>query len=186
MNENEIRNMEAGRDMDALVAEKVCPGCKLVKPHTEYWNDNNRHDGLRKYCKDCVRIRKRGWYQNNKGKIAVSRNASRPWATEKFKEYRREWQLRNRYGITQEQFDAIVAEQCGGCAICGNKAASNQKGDTLHVDHCHSTGEVRGLLCNRCNVGLANFRDDPVILEKAAQYLRADRAALLAVMERNE
>lgn len=88
-------------------------------------------------------------------------------------EQRRERTLRE-YGITPEQYDTMLAEQGGGCAICGVEFA-HRGGARLAVDHCHETGAVRGLLCSNCNQGLGKFGDDPERLDRAGMYLRAHR-----------
>lgn len=77
-----------------------------------------------------------------------------------------------KYGISEEEISAIVAGQGGVCAICFGPPAAYGK---FAVDHDHSTGEVRGLLCSTCNSGIGLLQDDPVVLESAARYLRAWR-----------
>lgn len=77
--------------------------------------------------------------------------------------------LRLNYGLTTEDYDRMFAEQNGLCAICKKPPAED---DTrLCVDHCHTTGRIRKLLCRRCNAGLGAFRDDPDIIARAVQYL---------------
>lgn len=79
------------------------------------------------------------------------------------------------YGLTPEQFQALLEAQNYKCAICGsasNKAGRKGSLERLYVDHCHGEGRVRGLLCNSCNVGLGHFGDSPELLEKAIQYLK--------------
>lgn len=77
------------------------------------------------------------------------------------------WSRRKKkYGITKAQYDALLAEQNGNCYICGVHEEYN-----LRVDHDHSTGKVRGLLCSACNVALGGFKDDPVRLRAAANYI---------------
>lgn len=91
----------------------------------------------------------------------------------------KEWRKKNplrvknnylkRYGLTIEDYYALLEKQGGGCAICGKK-------DTwfsLAVDHCHGRKIVRGLLCSQCNRGIGMFKDNPDLLEKAARYLRS-------------
>jgi hypothetical protein len=70
--------------------------------------------------------------------------------------------------LAPERYDEMVAEQGGLCAIC-RAAPTGQLG--LMIDHNHTTGEVRGLLCGACNTGLGLFLDDPDLLERAAAYL---------------
>lgn len=79
--------------------------------------------------------------------------------------------LRVRYGISVEQYDEIWASQGGQCAICGT--TENQLVRAFHVDHCHESGVVRGLLCFACNTGLGKLHDDPALLRKAAEYLES-------------
>lgn len=78
--------------------------------------------------------------------------------------------LKYAYGITVEKYEAMVAAQNGKCAICGKRAHENV-GGKLHVDHCHRTNQVRGLLCNDCNHGLGQFRDNTQFLISAVIYL---------------
>lgn len=98
------------------------------------------------------------------------------------REYKRVWERENadrlriqrkngdirRYGIEPSDFVRMLAEQGGVCAICGGR---NSRGQDLHIDHCHATGRVRGLLCGLCNRGLGMFRDSVPTLAKAIGYL---------------
>ncbi len=78
--------------------------------------------------------------------------------------------LKCRFGITLEQFQTILNEQSGVCKICRKPDPCNR---ALAVDHCHTTGRIRGLLCTRCNHGIGNFKDSVELLENAIQYLKA-------------
>lgn len=79
------------------------------------------------------------------------------------------------YGISQDQYEAMLAAQAGACAICRTLDWGGKSG-VPHVDHCHATGRVRGLLCAGCNNGLGNFVDDPTRLRAAADYLERAQA----------
>lgn len=83
--------------------------------------------------------------------------------------------LKNKYGLTRTQFNEMLAAQGGCCAICGTTKPGGR--GTFHVDHCHNTGNIRSLLCNRCNNGLGHFNDNPELLEFAANYLRRHKDA---------
>jgi hypothetical protein len=100
--------------------------------------------------------RRVGCRQRGRGKSAASR---------------RRGKLRSKYGITPEDYAEMYVAQDGRCAVCG--AAR----DVLSIDHCHATGAVRGLLCRECNIALGLLKDDPAIIERAAEYLRARIAA---------
>jgi hypothetical protein len=73
--------------------------------------------------------------------------------------------LRKLYGIDIETYEALFAVQNGRCKIC------DQASDVLQVDHCHTTGQLRGLLCRSCNWGLGHFKDSPQLLDGAIKYL---------------
>lgn len=75
--------------------------------------------------------------------------------------------LRSKYGINIEQYDAILESQGGGCAICSRKPGKI----ALHVDHCHSTGVVRGVLCHQCNWYLGTIEGGPSVLENLLNYI---------------
>lgn len=74
--------------------------------------------------------------------------------------------LRYRFGISVEDYEKMSAEQLGCCRICGTKPERR-----LAVDHCHSSGKIRGLLCSPCNTALGSFKDDIVRLRRAVLYL---------------
>lgn len=76
--------------------------------------------------------------------------------------------LQYSYGITLEERDQMIVDQNNRCACCGDEF---EKSLHTHVDHCHKTLKIRGILCHNCNKGLGNFQDDPVRLEKAKIYL---------------
>lgn len=71
------------------------------------------------------------------------------------------------YGVSFEVIQKLFEEPT--CDICGNSGETFKKG--MHVDHCHNTGKIRGLLCHFCNVGIGVFKDDPELLLKARDYL---------------
>lgn len=79
------------------------------------------------------------------------------------------WNLKNRYGITAEEYDGMLKAQDGRCRGCPR---TPEEAGTLHVDHCHKTGRNRGLLCGDCNRVLGLVRDEPETLERLAAYLR--------------
>lgn len=80
-----------------------------------------------------------------------------------------------RYGLTPERFAAMLDAQQHQCALCRTPFSPDFKNTRPHVDHCHSTNVIRGLLCHRCNAGIGHFRDDPELLVRAAAYLKEPR-----------
>lgn len=88
---------------------------------------------------------------------------------------RRAYQLEHKYGLTLEQFDALLAGQGGCCAICGTTEPNGRVfADGCarwQVDHCHASGRVRGILCSECNNALGKFGDDPTVLRRAVDYV---------------
>jgi hypothetical protein len=81
--------------------------------------------------------------------------------------------LRRGIDLTLAMFDRLYAAQGGCCAIC--RCEIGHRSRTTHIDHCHTTGEVRGLLCQKCNHGIGIFDDDPARLRIAADYLERAR-----------
>lgn len=117
--------------------------------------------------------------QNNRSKKKQRENNP-----EKFAQRNKSWRLRNaeklrwyevsrKFGITQEEYSDLYNSQNGVCAICGLPETITRNGivRALAVDHCHSTGKIRGLLCSACNMGLGKFKDDKSLVLKAFSYL---------------
>jgi hypothetical protein len=103
------------------------------------------------------------------------------WAAEKRKDEphyfynkRRANNYKNLYGLTLEQYEAMLAAQDGRCAICG-QMQTHARHKHLYVDHDHKTNKNRGLLCYNCNVGIGHFRDDLNMLLAAVAYIAAHK-----------
>lgn len=128
---------------------------KIKERFKKYYEEN----------KEKLKARRREYYRNNKEKL----NASNKEWEKKNPERRKNKYLERLYGITLEQYNETLDKQEGKCGICETHQ-SNFKRD-LSVDHCHKTGNIRGLLCDSCNIALGNFKDNPDILKKALKYL---------------
>lgn len=137
--------------------EKWCSLCKRCKPKELFGKDKNSRDNLAGECKSCRNARQRG-----KNKQLTPAEIERRYF----------YDLKYKYKIGKGEFNTILDEQGGSCAICGftpfgNKFPSNR----LFVDHCHSSGKVRGLLCNDCNKAIGLMKDSSELLQKAISYL---------------
>lgn len=153
----------------------VCLACKKRKPMSKFYNEKSGRHGKRQPCKTCSDAKQRIYYEKNKEKIYAYRLS---WARSR-PDSQRNSQLLRKYGISLEEYHALLEQQGGVCAICGRKESAVdsrwKKLRSLAVDHCHSNGHVRGLLCQKCNHGLGHFRDMPEVMIEAAYYLLEDR-----------
>jgi hypothetical protein len=131
---------------------KICPICKEF---TKFHKNKRAKDGLNWDCISCNAKRVKEWNLANPGKHAITQ---------------RKVQLKRNYDVTIEQYAKLFEDQLGSCKICGIHQDKLKK--KLDVDHCHTTGKIRGLLCNSCNLGLGNFTDNISFLIKATDYLK--------------
>lgn len=83
------------------------------------------------------------------------------------------YRLKSKYGLTPEQFAALLAAQDFKCAICMTDDPGSR--GRFFVDHCHDTKEVRGLLCHQCNTALGLLKDNTASLARAIEYLECKR-----------
>ncbi|HEV2178334.1 MAG TPA: endonuclease VII domain-containing protein [Stellaceae bacterium] len=114
----------------------------------------------------------REWKKRNVNRIRVYQVAYKARHPERVRVLRRRRNLRT-YGLTEEMYSALLASQNGSCAICGSADPRGKRGSKyFHVDHDHSTGAVRGLLCLNCNTALGLFSDSAQVLLKAREYLQ--------------
>jgi hypothetical protein len=174
---------------------KCCSRCKESKPRAAFAGNKAARDGLHAYCREC-------WAEYHQARqLAKGKNVRpRVQAPEGHKfcrscgeiEPHSEWHrnatasdglptsckacrankgraghLKRQYGITEAERDELIASQAGVCCICLAAPAA-------HVDHCHKTGRVRGVLCFNCNSGLGLLRDDPEAMYRAADYLEGN------------
>ena len=163
---------------------KNCRICGEWKSFEDFHRASDMRDGHRNECKPCFRVSARARYDSA---TAVAR--TKQWRKdnpERFRQWQAEYRARperkrrmrdsycrRTFGISADDFDARLAAQGGGCAICGlvpDRPAS------LHLDHDRVTGALRGILCLSCNQALGHFRDDPDVLQRAADYVRGGRA----------
>jgi ferric-dicitrate binding protein FerR (iron transport regulator) len=120
-----------------------------------------------------AKARAKAWREQNPEKDKAFKKASKLKHCEKIKVARKRRVLAKWYGITLEGFGSMLASQGGACACCG--ALDPGRSGDFHVDHDHDTGEVRGLLCNRCNLGIGMLGDSLAGIEKAHRYLMTGR-----------
>jgi len=131
------------------VLHKKCTACKKALDVKDFGSHANSN-GIRYYRSKCRRY-----------SVKYQRAHS---STEKAKQRRRRYEAKRSYGITPDEFDLLFERAKNSCEICGGK-------DRLSIDHCHTLGAVRGVLCRRCNLGLGAFDDDPTRLLSASSYL---------------
>jgi hypothetical protein len=142
---------------------RACTKCGEAKPATDFFPKSAQ-------CKPCRYEVMRAYRKANWARCYETRKKYRSENRQRMAELTRKSALKQRYGLTPDEYAAMLAMQCGLCAICGG---SPTPGRRLCVDHCHKSGKPRALLCDRCNAGLGAFRDRPDLLVKAAEFIRA-------------
>lgn len=173
---------------------KQCKKCNEIKDESIFNKDSTRPDGFHPYCRSCRAQEKRNAYNADPEKAKEQKRRSYAKHKERLKKEQREYFATpegkararrivsmSRYGITQEQYDSMRESQDYKCLICDTHETEVPKGNSasyktaLHIDHCHSTGEIRGLLCTNCNTMLGKAKDNIVILQSAIFYLTKEQ-----------
>lgn len=145
---------------------KRCNACGNFHPADLFNRDSHASDGLRSECRPCESKRNQVRYRANRERLLENERVRRQADPDRHSKLRRSQKIKRVYGLTDAEFDVMKEKQDGCCLICGVRPV------TLHIDHCHDSGQVRGLLCGLCNRGIGAFRDDPQLLDSAAEYLR--------------
>jgi hypothetical protein len=162
---------------------KTCVKCKVVKSMLDFHAHKNGRRNPR--CKTCRSEDGRAYYKANTDKFnaykARARNETPEEREARIKRRKDEapakrriaswkWHIRKTLGVTAEQYEDMFTSQGGKCAICGSTGPGGKR-VRFCIDHCHSTGSIRGLLCVSCNSGLGYFKDDVQRLAAAIEYL---------------
>jgi hypothetical protein len=167
---------------------RTCIKCKTEKSDDEFGRDSHKKDGVSSTCKQCKRDYFREYLRGNSAKHAEAARKSRqklrerPFVSLSY-DQNKQRAIARKHGLSYEEFLGILNEQGQRCAICWR---TGEEVLPWHIDHDHSCCPtyscgrcVRGILCASCNIGIGFFKNDPVRLAKAAQYLRAGRQSLV-------
>jgi hypothetical protein len=197
MNDDTVATADTLDPTALPAASKRCGACGETKPLEAFGRDRSRPDGLLWRCKDCgrepnqaasarYRLTRRDDPDFLKRRRALAaRSASKPENRERRRAYHAQYysdpenrkrklagDRRRLYGITDDEYERLVAEQGGGCGGCGERWPGwDAPGPAWHVDHDHATGAVRGVLCASCNIAAGHLRDDPDRALGLARYL---------------
>lgn len=139
---------------------KKCTVCDQLLDYSNYHKSKSTKDGYGYRCRECDREARLKYREANK---------------ERFAEVSRRKALKFKYGISLEEYEAILEKQGHSCAICKTKengVPGKRRSWNWSVDHCHASGRIRGLLCNQCNRGLGMLGDTVESLQKALDYLK--------------
>lgn len=150
---------------------RVCKKCGAEKelnadnfrPHSTHYH----RPGFAHICKVCVTKQAATWTAANAERVKEQLAERRAKNPEETKRKTRQYNLQCIHGITLEDFDVMLAKSGGRCELCKEIFQF-----TPQIDHCHTTGKIRGLLCKTCNTGLGKFQDSVEQLQKAIQYLQ--------------
>lgn len=147
-----------------LVDGKIeCNKCVDWKPLSEFHKDKRRPYGAAMYCKTCTNRITR---ENHKSRYAPGKPRHKMYSR-KCKNH----QLKRDYGISLEDYEKILSSQGGKCDICKTELCYDKGPNLAHLDHCHSSQAIRGILCVRCNKGLGYLQDSEDIIQGAIRYL---------------
>lgn len=156
---------------------KKCNKCGVIKPKTInfYYQNKKIKSGFEGICKVCILERTRKYRESNREKINKRRREHHKLHKEDINKKKREnynpiknreQKLKYKYNLSLDEYDEMFKKQNGKCEICGDVTER-----PLDVDHNHKTGKIRGLLCNACNRGIENFKENPLKLIKTVYYL---------------
>jgi hypothetical protein len=147
---------------------KVCAGCNMGKTPEEFYACRRNANGLMARCKVCVNALGKAYREKNKKSERERRFKWRTANPEKHAEHGERARVKRMYGLTLEAYLEWFERAGHACAICGSTPKTSKH---LHLDHCHATGRIRGVLCRGCNTALGHAKDCPKILAKLAAYL---------------
>lgn len=175
------------KSVDKIVGNtKFCSKCKNFLSFDNFSKSKLGINGLSSHCKGCIKLKNncskydserfKVYYQKNKQRLRDYANAQNHKLTGNNLPFGKEYQLKNYYNLSPDDYFKIVEKQNNLCAICKKpETVKTNKGDRIRglaIDHCHTTGKVRGLLCSKCNKAIGLLKDNIELLESAIEYLK--------------
>lgn len=149
--------------------EKACKKCGETKPIGQYHRRRSAKDGRQTICGTCATAIALAFNQSHP---EYHRRHARDWAR-KNPERKADNHLKWRLGVEYGTYDRMLVEQGGKCAIC-ETTDPGARTKRFHMDHDSATGDIRGLLCSRCNTGIGQMRHSQPLLLAAIKYLESD------------
>jgi hypothetical protein len=148
-----LKNLERMQKRDKLY--RVKNGDKIKRVNKVWYGKNKKL--VRKNCEL--------WRKANpiRNKELQKRSVERRYQKNPF------WLREIKYKISSDDIKRMISDQGSKCKICDKEFFNNN----FHVDHCHATGRIRGLLCHHCNLGLGHFKDNKMLLERASEYVQS-------------
>ena len=155
--------------MYAELTRKTCSRCKKAKQTSLFQKDSRALAGLSSKCKECIKERRQKQKEYDKAYWLK-------WSGKniaKLKERDRSYNLKRKFNMSTDDYQKMLEQQGGRCATCDKEKSSN--GKRLAVDHCHTTGKIRGLLCNECNTSLGLLKENTDILQELINYINSKK-----------
>lgn len=160
--------------MAAEISTKTCTKCKLERPIGLFGKRPEYRDGYRTQCNPCrskmtsdyqqvedVRVKRREAYRSARAALVSdpTKDASLRWS-----------KIKTKYGLSRDEYETMLSSQDGACGICRTREPGGRYG-VFVVDHCHTGGDVRGLLCNKCNTAIGMLGDTVESAQRVVDYL---------------
>lgn len=165
------------KDWPKLIGDKpiLCVTCRKEKDQNLFHKHMLKNSTPR--CKTCTKICLKKYRENNPEQFLKTQKEHRQKNKEHYSNVIHRSKLRIYFDMTLEEYNELLEKQNYTCAICKNPETKKSKSGTLcrlSVDHCHTSGIIRGLLCDKCNLSLGGFKDSIQTLESAIQYLKVN------------
>ena len=141
-----------------------CQSCSQLFPESAFYKEPRTKRGYQRKCKSCHKAAAADSYKKNQDSVLARLKENYCPTAERDKK------LKRFYGISLQQYKEMLSSQGGKCLICKSAVPHHNSGQFV-VDHCHSTGAVRGLLCHHCNLLLGHAKDSTATLQAAITYL---------------
>jgi hypothetical protein len=156
---------------------KICIVCKIEKEITSFNRHSGFNSGFNSTCRECVSLKSAERYKEKREEILAQKRDYYRRTKSAYRLRAEKHRKKKLYGLTLEDYENLFEKQGKSCAVC---LSTEPKGMGWCTDHDHVTGKTRGILCFECNIGLGKFKDDPMLLRWAADYVSLHKQKAVA------